>query len=45
MQALIEGQREVTQNKNYLFDDGETIQEKKDKFENKIKYKWIMKLI
>ena len=37
MQELVEGQREVTQNKNYLFDDGETVQEKKDKFENKIK--------
>jgi hypothetical protein len=34
---LVEGQREVTQNKNFLLDDGDTVQEKLDRFENKIK--------
>lgn len=34
---LVEGQREVTQNKNFLLDDGETVQEKLDRFESKIK--------
>jgi hypothetical protein len=37
IQALVEGQREVTQNKNFTFDDGETVQEKMDKFEVKLK--------
>jgi hypothetical protein len=37
IQELVEGQREVTQNKNFTFDDGETVQEKMDKFEKKLK--------
>jgi hypothetical protein len=34
---LVEGQREVTQNKNFRFQDGETVQNKMDKFDNRIK--------
>jgi hypothetical protein len=37
IQELVEGQREVTQNKNFQFEDGETVQEKMDKFEMKLK--------
>jgi hypothetical protein len=37
IQEIVEGQREVTQNKNFTFDDGETVKEKMDKFENKLK--------
>jgi len=37
IQELVEGQREVTQNKNFQFEDGETVQEKMDKFEIKLK--------
>ena len=37
IQELVEGQREVTQNKNFQFEDGETVQEKMDKFELKLK--------
>jgi len=37
MQELVEGQREVTQNKNFTFEDGETVQEKMDKFDKKVK--------
>ncbi len=37
IQELVEGQREVTQNKNFTFDDGETVQKKIDKFENNLK--------
>ena len=37
LQELVEGQREVTQNKQFTFDDGDTVQEKMDRFEYKIK--------
>jgi hypothetical protein len=37
IQELVEGQREVTQNKNFTFEDGDTVQEKVDRFESKIK--------
>jgi hypothetical protein len=37
IQELVEGQREVTQNKNFKFEDGETVQQKMDKFDEKIK--------
>jgi len=37
IQELVEGQREVTQNKNFTFEDGDTVQEKVDRFEAKIK--------
>jgi len=37
MNELVEGQREVTQNKNFKFEDGETVKEKIDKFEKKLK--------
>lgn len=35
IQELVEGQREVTLNKDFKFDDGETVKEKMDKFEFK----------
>ncbi len=37
IQELVEGQREVTQNKKFQFEDGETVQDKMDKFETKLK--------
>lgn len=37
LQELVEGQREVTQKKNFKFEDGQTVQEKMDKFEAKVK--------
>lgn len=37
IQEIVEGQREVTTNKNFKFEDGKTVQEKMDNFENKIK--------
>ena len=37
IQELVEGQREVTYNKNFKFDDGETVKEKEIKFEEKLK--------
>jgi hypothetical protein len=37
IQELVEGQREVTQNKNFKFEDGKTVQNKMDEFEVKLK--------
>jgi hypothetical protein len=37
MNELVEGQREVTHNKNFRFEDGETVQEKIENFERKLK--------
>jgi hypothetical protein len=37
IQELVEGQREVTTNKNFKFEDGETVQDKTNKFETKVK--------
>lgn len=37
MNELVEGQREVTQNKNFRFEDGETVKEKIENFERKLK--------
>jgi hypothetical protein len=37
VQELVEGQREVTYNKDFKFQDGQTVKEKCDKFESKLK--------
>lgn len=37
IQEIVEGQREVTQNKNFKFEDGQTVQEKMDNFDKKMK--------
>jgi len=37
MNELVEGQREVTNNKNFRFEDGESVKEKLEKFERKLK--------
>jgi hypothetical protein len=37
IQELVEGQREVTMNKKFRFEDNETVQDKMDKFEEKLK--------
>jgi hypothetical protein len=37
IQELVEGQREVTQNQNFTFEDGESVKEKTDRFDKKVK--------
>jgi hypothetical protein len=37
IQELVEGQREVTQSKTFRFEDGETVEEKMENFDKKVK--------
>jgi hypothetical protein len=37
IQELVEGQREVTQNQDFKFEDGETVKDKMDRFDAKVK--------
>lgn len=45
IQELVEGQREVIHNDEFLFDDGETAKEKTNKFERKFKENFSIKEI
>lgn len=45
IQELVEGQREVIHNDEFLFDDGETAKEKTEKFERKFKENFSIKEI
>lgn len=45
IQELVEGQREVTQDKNYRFENGETVQDRLDKFTVKFRENFSFKNI